>query len=98
MLEQRDALTPAARLVPHPMKPPARERQEAMQQSKNAASADRIEVLEDEAIEANPDVQTRRETFELDLMEQGRSKEGAFADLVEEAKNRRPRERERGSR
>ncbi len=75
-----------------------RERQEEMPQSKNTASAERIEVLEDDAIDANPDVQTRRETFELDLMEQARSKEGAFADLAEEAKNSRPRERERGSR
>ena len=44
-----------------------------------------IEQLADEAIEENPDDQTRRESFELDLMEEGRSKEGEDIDLEEEA-------------
>ena len=66
-----------------------------MSQWNSTANAERIEVLEDEAIEANPDVDTRRETFELDLMEQGRSEEGAFADLTEEAEHTRSRARER---
>jgi hypothetical protein len=43
-----------------------------------------IEELADEAIEDNPDDQTRRETFELDLMEEGRSNEGTAIDLDEE--------------
>ena len=44
-----------------------------------------IEELADEAVEENPDDQTRRESFELDLMEEGRSKEGEDIDLEEEA-------------
>ncbi len=43
-----------------------------------------IEELADEAIEDNPDDQTRRETFELELMEDGRSEEGGAIDLDEE--------------
>ena len=43
-----------------------------------------IEELADEAIEDNPDEQTRRETFELELMEDGRSEEGGAIDLDEE--------------
>jgi hypothetical protein len=66
-----------------------------MPQSKTTQSAERLELLEDEAIDANPDVDTRRETFELDLMEQGRSEEGAFADLTEEAEHTRSRRHER---
>ncbi len=46
-----------------------------------------IEELADEAIEDNPDDQTRRETFELELMEEGRSKEGAAIDLDEEGEH-----------
>ena len=46
-----------------------------------------IEELADEAIEENPDDQTRRESFELDLMEEGRSKEGEDIDLEEEAEH-----------
>jgi hypothetical protein len=44
-----------------------------------------IEELADEAIEENPDDETRRESFELELMEEGRSKEGQTIDLDEEA-------------
>lgn len=44
-----------------------------------------IEELADEAIEENSDDQTRRESFELDLMEEGRSQEGESIDLEEEA-------------
>jgi hypothetical protein len=43
-----------------------------------------IEELAEEAVEDNPDDQTRRETFELDLMEEGRSDEGTAVDLDEE--------------
>ena len=46
-----------------------------------------IEQLADEAIEENPDDQTRRESFELDLMEEGRSREGEDIDLEEEAEH-----------
>jgi len=46
-----------------------------------------IEELADEAIEENPDDQTRRESFELDLMEEGRSQEGENIDLEEEAEH-----------
>jgi len=47
-----------------------------------------IQAIEDEAIEENPDDQTRRETFELDLMEAGRSNEGGSADLEDERERR----------
>jgi hypothetical protein len=50
-----------------------------------------IEELADEAIEDNPDDQTRRETFELELMEEGRSKEGATIDLDEEGDHDDPK-------
>jgi hypothetical protein len=43
-----------------------------------------LEELAEEAVEDNPDDQTRRETFELDLMEEGRSGEGTAVDLDEE--------------
>jgi len=43
-----------------------------------------IEELAEEAVEDNPDDQTRRETFELDLMDEGRSDEGTTIDLDEE--------------
>jgi len=46
-----------------------------------------IEQLADEAIEENPDDQTRREAFELELMEEGRSKEGEGIDLEDEAEH-----------
>lgn len=50
-----------------------------------------IEELADEAIEENPDDQTRRETFELELMEESRSEEGAAIDLDEEAEHDDPK-------
>lgn len=46
-----------------------------------------IEELADEAIEDNPDDQTRRESFELELMEEGRSGEGADVDLEAESEH-----------
>jgi hypothetical protein len=46
-----------------------------------------IEELADEAIEENPDDQTRRESFELDLMEAGRSQKGESINLEEEAEH-----------
>ena len=46
-----------------------------------------IEELADEAIEDNPYDQTRRETFELELMEDGRSEEGGAIDLDEEGEH-----------
>jgi hypothetical protein len=46
-----------------------------------------IEELADEAIEENPDDQTRRESFELDLMEEGRSQKGESINLEEEAEH-----------
>jgi hypothetical protein len=50
-----------------------------------------IEELADEAIEDNPDDQTRRETFALELMEEGRSEEGAAIDLDEEGDHDDPK-------
>ena len=46
-----------------------------------------IEELADEAIEKNPDDQTRRETFELGLMEEGRSEEGGDVDLEDQTEH-----------
>ncbi len=43
-----------------------------------------IDELAEDAKEDNPDSTTRRETFELDLMEEGRSKEGAGVELDDE--------------
>jgi len=45
-----------------------------------------IEQLADEAIEENPDDQTRREAFELELIGR-RSNEGEGIDLEEEAEH-----------
>ena len=45
------------------------------------------EELADEAIEDNPYDQTRRETFELELMEDGRSEEGGAIDLDAEGEH-----------
>ena len=46
-----------------------------------------IEELADEAIEENPDSETRREGFELELMEEDRSEEGQAIDLSEQAEH-----------
>jgi hypothetical protein len=43
-----------------------------------------VEELAEEAKDENPDPQTRRETFELELMEEGRSEEGESVSLDEE--------------
>jgi hypothetical protein len=43
-----------------------------------------IEELVEEAKEDNPDPTTRREAYELELMEEDRSKEGAQAEVDEE--------------
>jgi hypothetical protein len=45
---------------------------------------DPIEELVEEAKEENPDPTTRREAYELELMEEDRSKEGAQAEVDEE--------------
>jgi hypothetical protein len=50
----------------------------------DAHGTEPIEELAEEAVEDNPDDQTRRETFELDLMEEGRSDEGTAVDLDDE--------------
>jgi hypothetical protein len=50
-----------------------------------------IEDLADDAIEDNPDDQTRRETFELELMEEDRSEEGAAINLDEEGEHHDPK-------
>jgi len=79
---------------------PEHERQEEMSKSTPTADIGRLETLEtleDEAIDSNPDVETRRETFELELMEEGRSEEGAFADLANEERQRRSRMHRQGS-
>lgn len=44
-----------------------------------------IDDLAEEAVAENPDPVTRRETFELDLQERGRSKEGEEVDLTDVA-------------
>jgi hypothetical protein len=43
-----------------------------------------IEELVEEAKEENPDPTTRREAYELELMEEDRSNEGAQAEVDEE--------------
>lgn len=43
-----------------------------------------IEELVEEAREENPDLTTRREAYELELMEEGRSEEGAQVEVDEE--------------
>jgi hypothetical protein len=44
-----------------------------------------VEKLAEEAKADNPDPTTARETFELELMEEDRSKEGESAELTEDA-------------
>jgi hypothetical protein len=44
-----------------------------------------VEELADEAKTENPDSTTARETFELELMEEGRSEEGESVELADEA-------------
>jgi hypothetical protein len=43
-----------------------------------------IDELVEEAREENPDQTTRREAYELELMEEGRSEEGAEVEVDEE--------------
>jgi hypothetical protein len=43
-----------------------------------------LDELADEAKAENPDPVTRRETFELELMEEGRSEEGESVSLDDE--------------
>ncbi|HEX4492412.1 MAG TPA: hypothetical protein VH914_14475 [Acidimicrobiia bacterium] len=43
-----------------------------------------VEELADEAKTENPDPTTARETFELELMEEGRSEEGESVELTDE--------------
>jgi hypothetical protein len=40
-----------------------------------------VEDLAEEAAEQNPDPQTRRESFELELMDEDRSQEGADVEV-----------------
>jgi hypothetical protein len=47
-----------------------------------------VDELADEARTENPDPTTARETFELELMEEGRSEEGESVDLADEADER----------
>jgi hypothetical protein len=44
-----------------------------------------VEELADEAKSENPDPTTARETFELELMEEGRSEEGESVELTDDA-------------
>lgn len=44
-----------------------------------------IEELVEEAREENPDPTTRREAYELELMEEGRSEEGAEVEVDEDS-------------
>jgi hypothetical protein len=43
-----------------------------------------IEELVEEARDENPDPTTRREAYELELMEEGRSEEGSQVEVDEE--------------
>ena len=43
-----------------------------------------VEELAEEAKSENPDSTTARETFELELMEEGRSEEGESVELADE--------------
>jgi hypothetical protein len=47
-----------------------------------------VEELADEAKSENPDSTTARETFELELMEEGRSEEGESVELADEPDER----------
>ena len=49
---------------------------------------EKVEDLVDEALEDNPDPQTRRETFELELMDEDRSEEGETVSLEDAADHR----------
>jgi len=49
---------------------------------------ERAEELADEAKTENPDPTTARETFELELMEEGRSEEGESVELTDESDER----------
>ena len=44
----------------------------------------RVEELADKAKADNPDPETRRETFELELMEEGRSEQGESQQLEDD--------------
>ena len=54
----------------------------------NEAPREPVEEIADDALDSNPDLDTRRESFELDLMEQKRSKEGESVELEEEDRKR----------
>jgi hypothetical protein len=51
-------------------------------------SDEHVEELADEAKDENPDPTTARETFELELMEEGRSEEGESVELADDAGDR----------
>jgi hypothetical protein len=48
-----------------------------------------VAELADEAKRENPDPTTARETFELELMEEGRSEEGESVELTDEPGDQR---------
>jgi hypothetical protein len=50
---------------------------------------ERVEEAAAEAKADNPDPETRRETFELDLMAEGLSEDGELVELDDEADNDR---------
>jgi hypothetical protein len=52
------------------------------------AAEEPVEDLVDEALDDNPDPQTRRETFELELMDGDRSEEGETVSLEDAAGHR----------
>lgn len=56
-------------------------RQEDAGSTSLPAGAETLEELEEEVREENPDAITEREAFELALMEEGRSAEGAGVQL-----------------
>jgi hypothetical protein len=49
-----------------------------------AEDEETVTELADEAKRENPDPTTARETFELELMEEGRSEEGQSVELTDE--------------
>jgi hypothetical protein len=54
----------------------------------NAPDPEPVEELAEEAKAENPDETTSRETFELELMEEGRSKEGEKVQLADEERGK----------
>jgi hypothetical protein len=55
--------------------------------NRRAEDEETVDELADEAKSENPDPTTARETFELELMEEGRSEEGKSVELTDESED-----------